>query len=549
MKLKRILLPVLGVVALISVRAAVKGDFALVRDTEIMVNMLRALNENYVDSLSTTKLLRDATNGMSRNLDPYTNYIDESEMADFEIMTTGKYGGIGAIIRQNGDYVTISQPYKGSPADEGGLLIGDRILEIDGVTAKSLTTSEVSNRLKGTPGSKVKLLVGSVIDSAERKVTLKRRRIAIPSVPIYDIVTDGVGYIKHTDFIDGCSDEMRAALTDLQSRGMRSLILDYRSNGGGVMQEAIKVLSLFVPKGSEVLKIKGRRDSTIYKTADVPLMPDIPMVVLVDEGSASAAEIVAGALQDMDRAVLIGQRSFGKGLVQSTIPVGYDSYLKLTTARYYIPSGRCIQAVDYTDHSDDRKVVRVADSLRREFYTLGGRKVLDGGGVTPDVEMEAEYVSRFAATLYAQGLIEEWGESYYRKHYREPFDPASFEIEESDYVDFAKFISTREVKYESQVSRAIKALEMAAEADRNEELSDKLKEFKADINDDVEGNLERYKEEIKDYMKQDIILRFSYLEGVLKNSLFRDKEVKRACEILSSRMEMATLLSPNPDKL
>ncbi|MFI3305017.1 MAG: S41 family peptidase [Rikenellaceae bacterium] len=547
MKVKRILLPLLGVLALISVRAAVRGDFALVRDTEIMVNMLRALNENYVDTLSTTKLLRDATAGISRSLDPYTSYIDESEMEDFEIMTTGKYGGIGAIIRQNSDYVTIAQPYKGSPADEGGLLIGDRIIEIDGVSAKGLTTSEVSSRLKGTPGSRVKLIVGSVIDSVERKVTLKRRRISIPSVPYYTMVDERVGYLKHTDFTDGCSEEIRTALVDLKSRGMEALVLDYRSNGGGVMQEAIKTLSLFVPKGSEVLKIKGRRDSTIYNTEETPILPNTPIVVLIDESSASAAEIVAGALQDMDRAVLVGQRSFGKGLVQSTVPVGYDSYLKLTTARYYTPSGRCIQAVDYTDHSDDRRVVRVADSLRREFTTLGGRKVYDGGGVTPDVEMEVEYVSRFAATLYAQGIVEEWGEEYYRRNHSKPFDAAAFEIEEADFESFAEFVSTREVKYESQVSRAITALEKAAEADRNDELDERLKAFKEGINDDVADNLKRYRDEIEEYLKQDILLRFSYLEGVLINSVARDKEVKRAREILASRTEIVTLLSPHSE--
>lgn len=313
------------------------------------------------------------------------------------------------------------------------------------------------------------------------------------------------------------------------------------------MQEAIKVLSLFVPSNSEVLKIKGRRDSIIYRTEESPLLPNTPIVVLIDESSASAAEIVAGALQDMDRAVLVGQRSFGKGLVQSTVPVGYDSYLKLTTSRYYIPSGRCIQAMDYTDHSDERKVTRVADSLRREFLTLGGRKVYDGGGVTPDVEMEADYISRFAGTLYAQGLIEEWGEGYYREHYNEPFDARTFEISDEDFASFEAFIATRDVKYESKASRAISALEIAAEADRNEELSLKLKELREGINDDVDDHMKRYRSEIEEYLKQDIILRFAYIEGVLINRVAQDKEVARAREILANSEEMNRLLTPREE--
>ncbi len=542
---KRILLLLPLLAFIIISLGAVRGDFALVRDTEILINMMRALNENYVDTLSTSRLLQDATSGMSRSLDPYTSYINEEAMADFEVQTTGKYGGIGAVIRQNGDYVTISQPYKGSPSDESGLIIGDKIVEIDGESIYKMSVSDVSSRLKGTPGSRVDVVVQSVIDTTkQKKVTIRRRRISIPAVPHYDMLGDGVGYLRHSDFTDGGYEEIRAALLDLKERGMSSLILDYRGNGGGVMQEAIKVLSLFVPKGSEVLKIKGRQDSTIYKTSSAPLFEDLKMAVLIDDYSASASEIVAGALQDMDRAVLLGQKSFGKGLVQSTVPVGYNSYLKLTTARYYIPSGRCIQALDYTDHSEDRKVSKVVDSLRNEFFTANGRSVYDGGGITPDVEMESKYVSRFAATLYAQGLVEEWGEEYYRQHHSESIDVKTFSVSDEDFESFVEFLDGRDVEYESLSTRAIKALEKAAEDDRNEELTAQIESIKELVKDDVKNNLQRYREEIELYLTQDIILRYAYADGVLSNSIARDEIVERAKEILLTEAEIERLLSP-----
>ncbi len=530
------------ILAALSVNGAAKRDFTLVRDTEILVNLMRALNENYVDSLSSNQLLKDATMGMSKSLDPYTTYIDEEEMGDFEIMTTGKYGGIGSVIRQDGDYVVVAQPYKGSPADKSGLKIGDKIMAIEGKDGKGMTTKDVSDILKGVPGSDVTITVSSVLDSTERDVVIRRERISIPAIPYAGMVNDSVAYLNHSEFTEGGYEQMRNALKSLEEQGMRSLIMDYRSNGGGIMQEAIKIISLFVPKGTEVLKIKGRQDSTIYKTQSEPLYASLPIALLIDGNSASASEIVVGAMQDLDRGVLIGQRSFGKGLVQSTVPVGYDSYLKLTTARYYIPSGRCIQEVDYSDHSDNRTADKMADSLRREFSTVSGRKVYDGGGITPDIEMEPEYVSRFAATLYAEGLIEEWGEEYYRNHYKEPIDLDTFDVTDEDFEDFKALVSGRDVDYKSQTSRAITALEKAAEADRNEELMEELKRVKAGLKDDVESNLERYKTEIMKYMRQDAVLRRAYADGVMRNSLVTDKEVLRAVEVLSSQDEMGKIL-------
>ncbi len=557
--MKRILLTIIGsVFAMQGILANAKQDFELVRDTEILVNMMRELHENYVDTLSSSQILRDATRGIARSLDPYTSYIDGKEMEQFEISTTGKYGGIGAVIRQNGDWVTIVQPYRGAPADKAGLKIGDRIVAIDGESAKGMTVSEVSDRLKGTPGTTLNLRIGGVLDTTKiRKVRFKRERIAIPAVQYAGIVkgTDSVAYVRHDDFTDGGYELMRDELLRLQEQGMKALILDYRGNGGGLMHEAVKVLSLFLPQGSEVLTIKGRRDSMSYRTEQKPLFEKLPMVLLIGGSTASAAEIVAGALQDLDRAVVLGNQSFGKGLVQSTLPVGFDSYLKITTSKYYIPSGRSIQAIDYSDHGDKRVADKMADSLRKEFKSAGGRVVLDGGGVTPDVEIEPQYASRFAATLYADGTIEEWGSIYYRENLAKLTAEFAtegyiddFAVSNEDFDAFAAMALKKgdKIEYESATSRALQIMEKAAEEDRNEELTELLEQLKENnsVKDDLQSNLERYMPEIMQYMTNDIVLRMAYGDGVTRNSLLRDIEVQRAVELLTTeRAEYEEILN------
>ncbi|MFR9651248.1 MAG: S41 family peptidase [Rikenellaceae bacterium] len=518
-------------------------DFDLVRNSEIMVNILKTLSEGYVDTLSTNQLIKDATRGMAKNIDPYTSYYDEQDMTEFEMMTTGKYGGIGSVIRQDGDYVVVAQPYKGSPADRAGLRIGDKIVKIDGEQAKGLTTQQVSERLKGTPNSNVTVVVNSVIDSTERKVKIKRERISIPAIPYYDMLNDKVGYIKHADFTEGSYESMRGAINDLKSRGMSSLVLDYRSNGGGILQESIDVLSLFLPIDSEVLTIRSRGDSTIYRTRYQPILDQAPLIVMIDGHSASAAEIVAGAIQDLDRGVLIGERSFGKGLVQSTIPVGYDSFLKLTTSKYFIPSGRSIQAIDYSNHGEDREVKRTADSLYRKFYTAGGREVYDGGGILPDIECEQEYMSRYAATLYSDGVIDRWGNSFYRRNYQQGIDSETFEISDDEWDRFVEMVESSKIEYKSSVALALKELTDAAERDRNEELLKELKPLEGQLHDDTQSNLRRYREEIEQEMVRDIILRFDYIEGVLRYSLKHDEQIDKAIELLTDSERIEQLLT------
>lgn len=527
--------------ALVSLLYAKRNDFGLGRAMELTVNMMRELSLNYVDTLDYEKLLQGATNGMVRDLDPYTAYIPEQEMSEFELLTTGKYGGVGSLIRLKGDYVIFAQPYEGSPSDRAGIKIGDRILEINGESAKGFTTEQVSSRLKGDAGTPVKVKIER-LDGSHHEVEMTRERISIPAIPYVGWVAEGIGYIRHSDFTEGSFEEMRAAIEKLRSTGpLEGLVLDYRSNGGGLMQEAVKIVSLFTPKGTEVVRTKGRKEEKSYKTQADPLYPDLKLAVLVNGSSASAAEIVAGSLQDLDRAVLVGQRTYGKGLVQTTVPIGYNSMAKITTSKYHIPSGRCIQAIDYSN-SQQGDVHQVPDSLITEFQTRGGRKVYDGGGVMPDIRLEPEYISRFAMTLYGLGYIEDFGDDYIRRKGYQPIDPRTFNITEADFQDFKAFLKDKEIPYESESRQALRLIKEAAKNDRFKELEEELARLESEVKDDTQTNLETYREEVEEQLRHDIIQRHAYTRGVTENVIPRDKALKRAIETLQQGEEYARIL-------
>ncbi len=538
---KRLLAAALLVVVVGGFLYGHREDFGLGRNMELTVNMMRELSLNYVDSVDTDKLMKDAAAGMVRNLDPYTECIPEEEMSDFEVLTTGKYGGIGSIIRKKGDYVIITQPYENSPADKAGLKIGDRILKIGDEDAKGFTVEEVSSRLKGDPNTAIRLTIES-LDGTVRELHLMRERNSIPAISYVGWVADGVGYIRHDDFTDSCAAELRAAIEQLKKEGdLQSLVIDYRGNGGGFMQEAVKIVGLFTPRGTEVVRTKGRTEEKSYKTTTDPAYPDLRLVLLVNSNSASASEIVAGSLQDMDRAVLVGQRTLGKGLVQTTLPLGYNAMLKLTTAKYYIPSGRCIQEIDYS-HSQQGTVRQIPDSLIREFKTRGGRKVYDGGGIMPDVKLEPQYISRFAATLYALGFIEDFGDDYIRRNGYRTIDNKRFEITEQDFADFVRFMEDKEVPYESETRQALELIKKAAKNDRFIEIEQQITALEAELKDDTKTNLETYRQEVTEAITNDLILRHSYQRGVTEHSLEQDRELKRALELLADTTEYARIL-------
>ena len=522
----------------------VKNDFGLGRNMEMMINLMRVVSTEYVDTLTADKIMRYGADGIMRNLDPYCTFLSEEEMKEFRTLTTGKYGGIGSVIRQDSSAVRIAEPYKGSPADLAGLKIGDKIVAIDGKSIAGMKTDQVSSMLRGEPNTTVKVAVEQLLDGKVVTHKIRRQRISIPSVSYADYVAPGIGYILHSDFTDDCYTEMRAAIERLQSKGeLKGLILDYRSNGGGVLQSAVKVLSLFVPKGTQVVEMRGRtaEESKKFVTEFEPLLPNLPLVVLIGENSASAAEIVSGALQDLDRAVLLGSRSYGKGLVQSTLPLGYESYAKITTAKYYIPSGRCIQAVRY---STNGKSESVPDSLITEFKTTAGRKVYDGGGIMPDKKVAPEYVSSFAATLYLMGLMDDFGDEYYRAHPDIKVDPQTFSINDEDYAAFAKIVEARDIPYKSESRRAVEKLRKSLENERYaaSEIAEAMAVIEKGLKDDKMSNLNTYKSEIIRTINADIVLRYCYAEGRTASGLKYDKGIEAAVAMLGDKAEMSRIL-------
>ena len=522
-------------------------DFELGQATEVLANIMREFEVGYVDDVRASQLLNSAARGMITATDPYSEYLSEESLSNFEIMTTGRYGGVGSLIRKRDDYVIFAQPYKGSPSDLAGVKIGDKILAIDGESMQGRDVATISARLKGEPESVVEVVIERNIDSSVDTLKLTRKRISIPSVNYAGVIRDGVGYISHNDFIEGSYDEMRRAVERLLTTdSLKGIVLDYRSNGGGVVQEAIDIASLFVPRGSRVVSLMGRDSSSLkhLDTRYAPLAEDIPIVVLVSGTSASASEILAGALQDMDRAVVMGSRTYGKGLVQGTRYVGYNSYLKYTTAKYYTPSGRCVQSRNYATMRNEGSVTTVPDSLISEFRTRSGRKVYDGGGIVPDVKIEPRYVSRFAVTLYAMGLMEDWADSYMRSHHSDDIDVRSFTITDSDYADFTAYIAERDIPYESETRQALKVLEQALERDLyTESLGGAVEQLKAQLKDDKLSNMQTYRDEIIDALNSDIVLRYAYNEGMQERIAATDEEVDRAIELILNTEEYQRILT------
>lgn len=517
--------------------AAENPSFKLGRNIEILVNLMRDVNMFYVDETDPDKLMEDAAMGMLSSLDPYTEYMSAEEMAKFEIITTGKYGGIGSLIRQKDEYTIIAQPYKGSPADKAGLKVGDRLLEVNGVKTVGMDSEKVSAMLKGDPGTVLTLKVLKLIGGKEETLTITRERIMIPGVPYYGFVNDSIGYIQHSDFSENCSEDMRNAFMEMRKEGkLKGLILDYRGNSGGILQEAVKIVSMFVPKGTQVVSMKGRTPETcaVFKTEQEPIDTQIPIVVLTSSGSASAAEIVTGALQDLDRAVLVGQRTFGKGLVQVPRPVGYNSYLKVTIAKYYIPSGRCIQAIDYAHRNADGSVSSVPDSLVNTFSTKAGRKVYDGGGIMPDVKIDPEYLTPFTIVIYARGYINDFAEEYVKRNPK-PMDLKTFTITDNIYAEFVKFMEDKDVEYQSETKMAL--AELKSKAGRElyyDTIKEQLDQIESRLKDDKQTNLKLYRAQLSDMLETTLILHHYYADGLTAFKLRNDDGVKEAVNVLRS---------------
>jgi carboxyl-terminal processing protease len=520
--------------------------FDIAKSLDIFATLFKEVNAYYVDELEPEKLIRKGIDGMLESLDPYTDYISEDELESFRISTTGQYGGIGALIGVINKKTVITHPYKDFPAYKAGLKVGDEIVSVDGKVVQGKSTSDISSLLKGQPKTEVELKVKRIGQKDNVVVKIRREKIILTNIAYSGLVEPTIGYIKLDDFTPGASREVSDAVVNLKAKGAQKIILDLRENPGGLLHEAVNIVSLFIQRGQEVVSTKGKVDdwNKSYKTLNNPVDTEIPMVVLVSDGSASASEIVAGSLQDYDRAVLIGKKTFGKGLVQTTRQLAYNSQLKVTTAKYYIPSGRCIQAVDYTHRKDDGTVERVADSLKSEFKTKSGRAVFDGGGLDPDISMDDDYLGTAIAALVNSGLVFDFASKYCGEHPAQP-TLTTFELPDGDYEKFLTFLKENKFSYSTQIERNAKQLIDAAKQERYyPELEGQLNGLKTKIEAVKAADLLRFKKEIKDILEEQIAFHYALNEGQAAVSLHSDKTVVEARKILNDTEAYHKLLTP-----
>ena len=519
-----------GLFGMATAQTADRG-FEIAKNLEIFSSVYKTLNQNYVDDVDPGKTIKVAIDAMLASLDPYTNYFPESDIEDVKLQLLGEYGGVGALIMQRGDSIFISEPYRGLPADEAGLKAGDRIVEVNGESTKGKKTQDVSGAMRGQAGTTVTLRLER--DGKEFERTLTRREIKLPNVPYSGYVGDGsIGYIKLDEFTTDAAKNVREAFVKLKkdNPAMKGVILDLRGNGGGLMNEAVDIVNIWVPRGTLVVETKGKVAAKNQKafTRLQPEDTEIPLAVLIDGGSASASEIVSGSLQDLDRAVIVGQRSYGKGLVQNILPMPYNSQMKVTVSKYYIPSGRCIQAIDYSHRDENGRALKVPDSLKTAFQTKGGRTVYDGFGIEPDVEVEPEYMSNIAIALVQKLLVFDYATQYYRSH-KEIASADRFEISDELYADFCRYLKEKKLTYSTVTERVIKELREVASQEKYEEAIEKqLKEMESLLEAEKEGDLQKHREEICEMLKAEILTRYYYDEGRLQGALKSDKAVRRA---------------------
>ena len=549
MKLQRkigIGLLIVTVFALFSFRAKLSDRyFEIIKNLDIFTTLYKELNTFYVDEINPSELLGIGIDAMLNSLDPYTNYIPEDRIEDYRIMSTGQYGGIGTAVGRFDGKTVVLMTFEGSPAEEAGIKIGDEILEINNKETTDLDTDEVNTLLKGQIGTALSVTIKRTGEKKDLSFTIKRDRINIESVPYSGMVSADVGYIRLTEFSNGAGAEIRSALISLKEEGARKIILDLRGNPGGLLNEAIEVSNIFIPKGKEVVSTKGKIEewNKTYTANKNPVDIHIPLAVLISNGSASASEIVAGVMQDYDRGVLIGQKSFGKGLVQATRPLSYNSQLKLTTAKYYIPSGRCIQAIDYSHRNEDGSVGKIPDSLKSEFQTAAGRLVYDGGGVSPDVEVQGFNYAPITIQLIKNGFIFNFATEYYYSHQQEVPDPKTFEVDDKLFDEFKNWLEGKNYNYESDTERAIAELIEEAKNDKYYNfLEEEITSVKSEIEAHKAKDIEAFQDEIRQALKEEIMARYHKRQGMIQSSFETDEEVNEAIRVLDDSVFYESLL-------
>jgi carboxyl-terminal processing protease len=519
--------------------------FEIARNLDIFATLFKEVNAFYVDEVEPEKIIKIGIDAMLASLDPYTNYIPEEDLGAYSLMITGQYAGIGSMIGVINGKIMVTMPNEGFPAANAGLKIGDEVVSVNGTDVKGKSTAEVSKLLKGAAGTEVIVSVERMGHEKPLDFTIKRAQITLPNVPYYGLIDGNKGYIKLVEFTTEAGKDVKTAVENLKSSGATSIILDVRGNPGGLLHEAVNICNVFIPKGKVVVETKGKMTqwNQVYKTLNGGSDTKTPLVVLTSQGSASASEIVSGTIQDYDRGVLVGRRTFGKGLVQATRPLGYNSQLKVTTAKYYIPSGRCIQALDYAHRNDDGSVGKIADSLMVAFKTSNGRTVYDGGGVNPDIKVNEEYYSSLTISLLNKGLIFDYANLYAYEHPDIP-DIQAFAISDGDYDDFVAWLADKDYDYASHLEASIAALEkVAKEEDYLDQIQDEIDLLKAEVAHNREQDLITFKRELQELLSEQINGHYHYLKGEIAASLKYDSDVEAALEILNDPSAYKALLA------
>lgn len=533
--------------ALLAFRTPGEKYFEIAKSLDIFATLFKEVNAYYVDDVNPKKLVETGINEMLDQLDPYTDYIPEEDLEAFSIQTTGQYAGVGALIGVVNKKTVITNPYIGFPAERGGIRVGDEIMSVDGKNVQGKSTSEVSAFLKGKPNTEVEIEVKRWGQKESLKFKLVREKIKISNITYYGLIDAETAYIKLDEFTPGAGKEVEEALVKLKKQGAKKLIIDLRDNPGGSLYEAVNIVNAFVPKGKEVVETRGKVPewNKSYTALNNPVDTEIPLAILTSGGSASASEIVAGSLQDYDRAILVGQKTFGKGLVQTTRQLAYNAQLKVTTAKYYIPSGRCIQALDYEHRNDDGTVGKFPDSLKREFKTANGRKVFDGAGLDPDVFINREPYSMALVELAGAGLIFEYASKYCGEH-EAPADLKNFRLSDAEYQKFLTWVKEQKFSYDSETEKKTDDLIASAKKERYyDDLQSPLNELKTRMEQNKSAAFLKFKPDLSRILEEEIAFHYRMSKGQIEVSLNRDTEILEAKRILSNPVEYKKLLSPN----
>jgi carboxyl-terminal processing protease len=538
----------LSTLGLVSFRAASDNEryFEIAKNLDIFATLFKEVNTYYVDEITPAKLVKTGIDAMLRSLDPYTNYIPEDDIEDFRTMTTGQYGGIGAsVVKRNGKTV-VQSAYEGYPAQKAGLLPGDEILDINGVVVDKKTNSDISKLLKGQANSVVKLMVTRYGQDKPIEIDITRDKIQVDNVPYTGMISSDVGYFQLGGFTVDAGKEVRTAVSKLKEQGAKKIVFDIRDNPGGLLNEAVNISNLFIDKGLDVVSTKGKVTewNKTYKALDVPLDTQIPIAIITSNRSASASEIVSGVLQDYDRAVLVGERTFGKGLVQATRPLSYNSQLKVTTAKYYIPSGRCIQEIDYAHRAEDGTLGKFPDSLRTAFKTTAGRTVYDGGGVAPDIEVQDREIADITRILLQKSYLFDYATRYRAEHASIPAARA-FKLSDADYQKFVAFLQGKNISYSTDAEKALTDLSKKVKEEKHyDDVKLELEAVRKKITVNKANDLQRFKPEIKELLEQEIVSRYYFEKGRTEAGFDDDPNIIAAVAVLNDPNRYAALLKP-----